>query len=123
MSAPAPLANLISEWRRLTDAESEAIGTQAWLQLLEVQAAKAGLQTAILLWERENAPSSLADFPSLRPLLGELIGLESRNRERLARVHAEARAERASLERSRRDLRRLQGSFTSRTSPGWETYS
>lgn len=123
MSTPAELLQWFSEWRRLTDAEGEAIAAAAWATLLEVQSAKARLQVDILGWERACAPQSVRDFPALRPLLGEIIGLEARNRDRLARLDHEARVERESLDRSRRDLRRLQGSFAAPATPAWESYS
>lgn len=123
MSAPAVLIQWFSEWRRLTDAEGEAIAAAAWGTLLDVQSTKARLQVDILAWEREHAPQAVRDFPVLRPLLGEIIGLEARNRDRLARLNHEARAERDSLDRSRRDLRRLQGCFAAPATPAWESYS
>lgn len=120
---PAPFGQLFAEWRRLTECEGASIQAAAWDEVLQVQETKKRLQTEILDAEHASAPWSAADREARRVLVSELILLELRNQDWLGSRRAAAEAERASVEKSRLDLRRLQRSFAPQPSGVWQSYS
>lgn len=109
-------AVLLDDWRTLTEAESGAIASGDWSGLLAVQSGKAALRGAWL-----EAEARGVRFP--RAAIEGLIALEHRNAEALAVRRRLAEEDRAALERSRRDLRRLQSHFHVPAASGWHSYS
>ena len=126
MSARQDITDLLEQWRRLTEAEGEAIRTGAWLSVKELQAAKAELQrdmnSAMEKWKRENPGAAPAKHPFRREV-DRLISLEMRNSELLAAQHERVQRERASSDRALLTLRRVQRSYAQKPETGWDCYS
>lgn len=125
MNRSTPLLDLYGEWRRLSQEESQAIADGQWHALEKFQAAKKALQGAIIqaqaAWEHAAIP--VGPSPGeLRSLIGELIAMEHRNEETLARKLSAATAEQEKLDRSRRRLRRIQQSYSGPASTRWKSY-
>jgi tyrosyl-tRNA synthetase len=120
---PAPFGRLFAEWRRLTESEGASIQAAAWDEVLQVQETKKRLQSEILDAEHGSAPWTAADQEARRALVSELILLELRNMDWLGHQRAAAEVERASVEKSRLDLRRLQRTFSPQPSGVWQSYS
>lgn len=120
---PEPFGHLFSEWRRLTESEGASIQAAAWEEVLRVQETKKRLQSEILEAEHRSAPWSAADRETRRVLVSELVLLELRNLDWLGQQRTEAEAERAALEKSRLDLRRLHRSFVPPSGGVWQSYS
>lgn len=111
---------LLAAWRQLSLEESKAIDTDSWDRVLELQAQKAGLQKAF-----EGMPGSVSGSdPEVDPLLvASLMAQETMNLQRVQRRRDAAEPQRAELERSRRDLRRIRNSFGSNQAVSWQHYS
>lgn len=124
------LLDLYAEWRRLTELEGAAIGRNEWPCVAQQQQLKRGLQTRIVdateAWNRELAPGagSLAPFEQeFRPIVTDLIQLESRNHELLCEHRTQARAELATLDRSTAHLRGLHRAYAGGETSRWQSYS
>lgn len=116
------LQGLYSEWRKLTGAESVAIRSERWSAVTELQRQKADLQDQV---ERlsPRRPADPASGPELAPLIRELMLLEAENA-RLMDAKLEAgRQQRAELDRSGSNLRRLRGSYGQARATTWQSYS
>jgi len=126
MSARQDITNLLEQWRRLTEAEGEAIRTGAWPSVKELQAAKAELQqemnSAMQKWKRENPGATPAKHPFRREV-DRLISLEMRNSAMLAAQRERVQRERASSDRELLTLRKVQRSYTQKPETGWDCYS
>lgn len=128
-SAHHRLLDLYAEWRRLTELEGAAIGRDEWPTVAQQQALKRELQTRIVeateLWNREaEAGSESARFErELRPLVADLIQLESRNHARLCERREQARVALASLDRSASQLRGIQRAYGPGEGTCWQSYS
>jgi hypothetical protein len=126
MSARQDITNLLEQWRRLTEAEGEAIRTGAWPSVKELQGAKAGLQrdinAAMEKWKRENPGAAPWKHPFRREV-DRLISLEVRNSELLAQQQQRLQLEKASSDRALLTLRRVQGSYAQKPETGWNSYS
>ena len=130
MSACATLLELYQEWRKWTEAEGEAILGNDWRKVLRCQAAKADLQPRILK-QTEDAQAECARDgidrrafdKQVRSRVNELIYLETRNGEFLAEQKQIAHAEFGALERSGRNLPRIQRRYAPGTAAAWESYS
>jgi hypothetical protein len=113
------LAQLL-EWRRVTEAESEAIRNGRWDQLLGLQAIKSRLR------QEMDAPQTglrESDWVAARRLAGELIEMERANHQLLAERREQAVAERNSVDVARANLKRLQTRFVTRPGSTWQCYS
>lgn len=122
MQPPSDPRRLLAEWRSLTEREGEAIDAGDWDLVLGLQASKAALRDAFPP-SGGHAASSGDPSEADRLVWQAVIGMESRNLERLARHRAAAEAERAAVEKSRSDLRRLHQRFVMPLGPGWQRYS
>ena len=120
------MAGLLEQWRRLTEAEGEAIRTGAWPSVKELQGAKVGLQrdinAAMEKWKRENPGAAPWKHPFRREV-DRLISLEVRNSELLAQQQQRLQLEKASSERSLLTLRKVQSSYAQKPETGWNSYS
>jgi hypothetical protein len=131
MTARENLLALYAHWRRLTEAEAEAMRGAAWNQVAEGQEAKAELQTRILAateaaqLESSGLPvQQAAEERQLRAVINALIGLEKNNLELLAARRAEAERERQHLDQTGQTLRRLHRSYVpAGPSAHWQSYS
>lgn len=130
MSAQANLLDLYQDWRRWTESEREAILANDWRQVRICQIAKQELQPRILK-ETQNAQTECLQTggsrasldKSVRSVINELIYLESRNGEFIAEQRRAAHAEADALERSGRNLSKIQKHYAPGGLPAWESYS
>jgi hypothetical protein len=131
MNAQSKLRSLYRQWRNWTEAETQAIQTRDWLKAGECQEAKSALQSPIQRWTEaaqnqvQRGSAEWAAFEKqMREWIAELITLESQNSERLAGQRIAADSERAELEQSARNLRRVRQSYSSPpASSAWQSYS
>lgn len=111
------LQDLYLQWRRWTLLEAEAIGAADWMRVEECQAAKRDLQPRITRATervRHDSHSARGSDPQegrVRVLVNELIDLERRNRDLLARLCDRAVAELNRLGEAGRNLRRVHRSY------------
>jgi hypothetical protein len=130
MSAQANLLQLYQDWRGWTESEREAIAEGDWRRVKVCQGAKNQLQPKILKETEEAQVEWLrlgVDRKSmekqLRSVVNELIYLETRNGEFIAEQRERAQAEFDRLERSGRNLSKIQKHYVTEHSIGWESYS
>jgi len=116
MNAHLRLAALYEEWRLLTESEGDAIRSLAWQRVEHCQRVKAELREQIVK-SSDHAAAGSDSAEELRqrfrPVLEHLIGLELRNNEWLAAERRKLEVEQEDLNRSRRTIRQLQGSYGS----------
>lgn len=130
MSAQANLLDLYQDWRRWTESEREAILANDWRQVRLCQGAKQELQPRILR-ETQNAQQECLQTgndrtsldKSVRKVVNELIYLETRNGEFIAEQRHAAEVELDTLERSGRNLSKIQKHYAPGGLPAWESYS
>ena len=130
MTAREKLAALYTEWRRLTEGETDAIHADAWERLAEIHTQKLALQQQIIAATPASEPASVpvaahahsTDNP-FHPVVQELILLETRNAEILAAKRQAAEAQRADLDRSTQNLRLVQRSYGTHSRSAWHSYS
>lgn len=128
-SARHRLLGLYAEWRRLTELEGAAIGRDEWPTVARQQALKRELQVRIVeateVWRREaEAGGEWARFErELRPVVADLIQLESRNHARLCERREQAQVALASLDRSAAQLRGIQRAYGPGAGSCWQSYS
>lgn len=130
MSACATLLELYQEWRKWTELEGEAILANDWRQVGHCHTAKEDLQPR-LLKQTEDAQAECArdgiDRKSfekqVRSRVNELIYLETRNGEMLAEQKRLAHLESDALERSSRNLPKIQRRYAPGPAAAWESYS
>lgn len=130
MSAQAELFGLYEEWRSLTNAEREAIEAFDWNKVTQCHSAKADLQSRIVRQTQLANDESNGDLLArtavdtrVRSVINELIYLETRNGEFLADAKKRTQDELNSLERSGRNLGRIQRQYSQSAAAAWESYS
>ncbi len=130
MSARDYLHDLYGRWRSLTKQETEAIQIAAWSQVELCQVTKRELQNEIvqaleeLQGELKFHGAKRADIEKeFRPLLEELIVLETRNGELLATQKQRNLRQQAEADRSTRTLRQVRGAYAPGNGPAWVSYS
>lgn len=112
MSARTELAGILAQWQQLSRDEGRAIDAAAWPRLRKIQARKAVLRQPLTqAFQRCAKEEGRADFP-FQSELARIISLLTRNGERLAARCRQARARQEALERSRRNLRRIERSYS-----------
>jgi hypothetical protein len=130
MSADDQLEAAYKEWRRLADAEGEAIRTRNWLLADDCQKALRRLQPLIIHYtqEAQNEWKRLGVDPtarenSFRSLITELIQIESQNSVLLEAVRQAARAQLGHLEQAGRTLRQVQRLYAPSPPAAWTSFS
>jgi hypothetical protein len=129
MSARQDISGLLERWRRLTEAEGDAIQKAAWPALKEIQAAKAALQAdidaALGKWAGESGRAGMTNpiGEVFRNEVNRLVSLEIRNRELLAAQLQRARREKEALGQSIRTLRKVRRLYVNGQDSGWNSYS
>ena len=116
MNRRAELMELFKEWRALTVAEAEAIQQQDWHRLENCQNAKATLTAEIRGHNQQ-------DDRTFRPIVDELIAMESENQRALAAAKLGLEAERARLEQTGRTVRQLSSVYRTDSRPTWQSWS
>jgi len=123
------LADVCQEWRRLAEAEGEAITARNWSLLAACQKALELLQTRttpILAATRAEWAGSAdrADREQkLNALLQELIQLEHRNRTLLDGMLATAHKKMDDLNRAGRHLKQIRRSYAFAPAAAWNSFS
>jgi hypothetical protein len=130
MNARTELFATYAEWRRWTDLEGQAIQAANWGRVQECQCAKQRLQPRIIRGtERARQECARLGLPcadlerEVRGVVGELIQLETHNGQVVALQRQTAEAERAELDRSSHNLRRVHQSYGGPRAPGWTSFS
>jgi hypothetical protein len=124
------LLDLYAEWRRLSELEGAAIGRDKWPCVAQQQQLKRRLQTRIVeatdAWNRQRPalPGASELFETeFRPIVADLIRLESRNHELLCERRQHAHSAVASLGRSAAHLRGITRAYASGDGVRWQSYS
>ncbi|HXP60910.1 MAG TPA: hypothetical protein VN829_10490 [Dongiaceae bacterium] len=130
MNAMRDVIGLLSEWRRLSGQEREAIEREDWQGVADQQGRKARLRediTQAMLFFRGGRPAALnacaAHEPIVANAVSDLLALEALNRERL---RAKRRDRQEKLERLNATLRRLQKlrrAYGAESAVRWQSYS
>jgi hypothetical protein len=130
MIAKKKLFDAYDSWEQLTQAEGSAIQSGDWSRVAECQQAKQGLQKKIIhLTESAQAECIETGLDSknferdLRPIINNLISMESHNSELLAIRRQAADVEKLDLDQASQNLRRVQKSYSPPASPVWNSYS
>lgn len=124
MNSRERIASLLKEWGRLTEAEARAIEEGSWNNLASVQADKRSLQCKLseLLVNEESA--SGGDFKSdFKPEVSRLLSMEAQNANLLSTAIEKLREVQGGLEKTARNLRRVQGSYGMKREGVWNSYS
>lgn len=124
MNMREEIAGLLGKWSSLTEAERQAIEQADWKSLAGVQADKKFLQEGLsrLLEQDGNSPGQ--DLKSgFRLEVQKLISMEMHNADLLSTAMKEASGSREVLERTSRNLRRVQSSYSQKREGVWNSYS
>lgn len=118
------LISIYEEWRRETLAEGAAISIDDWTDVSEIQARKILLRRKIESGGISGAPSSLTGEDELlvRAFVAELIRLEMANDTAISAKRREAEEERASIDATTGNLRRVQR-YGRPSESAWVAYS
>jgi hypothetical protein len=120
---PQPLLNVLCEWRDSSIAESLAIQEERWTDLPPIHDRKVQLQGRIkACYEEVNGLENPGLDPLVRAMVAELIQLERFNGSLLAEKRQAAEVERAEIEQTASNLRRMQR-YTDGKAPAWAAYS
>jgi hypothetical protein len=130
MSAKQNLLNAYESWEQLTHHESAAISRADWPGVSECQKNKQELQRSIIhLTDAARAESDEAGVDKkrfdtdLRQIVNRLIALENNNSELISERRQTAELQRAELDQTSRNLRRMQKSYAQPASAVWQSYS
>jgi hypothetical protein len=130
MIAKKSLFDAYDNWEQLTKAESAAIQRGDWTRVAECQAEKKILQKRIIaLTESAQAECIETGLDAknferdLRPIINNLISMETRNAELIAIRKHDAEVQRIDLDNAANNLRRVQKSYSPATAPVWNSYS
>jgi hypothetical protein len=130
VDATAELTQALAEWRRLTDAEREAIVSDNWNRVAEQQDRKKQLQAQVqhtLALARAlpaaGTDSSWAPESELDSVIGELIAMERHNAELIVAKRSRRQAEAARMTRTLLDLQGVRRAYGSSRGPHWQSYS
>ncbi len=131
MSADAQLQNAYQEWRRLAEAEGEAIRASNWSGLHDCQTALQQLQPRIIRWTGEAHQEwnrlgldHASKQQELRTVIAGLIEIEWRNNALLNVLYQSTKAEQAELDQAGQNLRRMHRSYAQPCQPAaWNSFS
>ncbi len=130
MNADGDLQHSYREWRRLAEAEGEAIRTGNWMLVFDCQNALRQLQPRIIRQTEaaRNQWAALGLDPEemendLHKTVRSLIEVESRNHSLIDARRCLAREELTALEQASLSLRRIQRSYAPATSTAWNSFS
>jgi len=130
MNADRDLQNSYREWRRLAEAEGEAIRARNWMLVFDCQNALRQLQPRIIRqteaaqneWATLGLDAGLME-DNLTATIHSLIELERRNHSLLHARMQLAQEELGKLEQASLTLRRIQRSYTPADSARWSSFS
>jgi ElaB/YqjD/DUF883 family membrane-anchored ribosome-binding protein len=130
MSADHDLTEAYQEWRRLAEAEGQAIQACNWSLLAACQKALQNLQTRITNissaaraeWKKMGTARKQRE-EQVNATIYELIELEKRNNTLLKSIRETAHQRLEQLDRAGKNLKRLQRSYSSETPVTWSSFS
>lgn len=130
MNADYDLKHSYREWRRLAEAEGEAIRARNWMLVFDCQNALRQLQPRIVRqseaarseWAALGLDTGAKEF-ELDAIILSLIELESRNNSLIRARRRLAQEELAKLEQASLTLRRVQRSYVPATAAAWNSFS
>jgi hypothetical protein len=130
MSAEAALQDAYREWRRLAEAEAEAIRAENWLLVSDCQRAMEQLQSRITSctdearreWSRPGVDRKARE-QTLHTTINELVEIEHRNNALLNLARSAAQEHAQELSEAGRTLRRVQRSYAPAPAPVWTSFS
>jgi len=122
------LIQLLDQWKALTEAEHEAILSEDWVRMEQVQSQKAASQKSIeashaKLLQRVPRSQRTAIEDELGLVARELLNLESRNRDLLSEKLAETNAELKQLNKTTQSIRHVQRAYGTADRSFWQAYS
>ena len=124
------LLEAYEDWRRLTELEGEGIRARDWTLVTDCQNRLAALQTRMIRltsdaraeWRRTGMDLSEKES-NLRHTISNLMELEMANRPSLNATKEAARAKLEQLHSARQNLKRVERTYSSTGSAGWNSYS
>jgi len=130
MTAAQDLTEAYQEWRRLAEAEGEAIRLCNWSLVAACQTALQNLQERITRlspaardeWAKRG-PRGIAERKTLNAAVRELIQLQRRNQTLLNAICNRTRAKLEELNQAGRTLKQLRNSYGAAQSAGWSSFS
>jgi tRNA isopentenyl-2-thiomethyl-A-37 hydroxylase MiaE len=130
MNADRDLQNSYREWKRLAEAEGEAIRAGNWMLVFDCQNVLRQLQPRIIRqteaahreWKTLGLDAEVMEN-NLNAVIHNLIELERRNRSLIDARQRVAREELSKLEQASLTLRRIQRSYTSPNTARWASFS
>jgi len=130
MSCEQQLEDAYQEWRRLAEAEGEAIRNRNWLVVADCQNALKRLQPEIIRrtdgahaeWSR-NGVNRESRENHVRGVITELIEIERRNGEWLDDARRVAQSQITQLEQAGATLRQIQRSYAPAPAAAWTSFS
>jgi hypothetical protein len=130
MTHETALFEAYQEWQRLAKLEGKGINSRDWPLVTDCQIRISTLQTHIVRLTssaREEWRLSGADLAqkeeSLRETISQLMHLELENSASLSATKEIARAQLNQLHGARQNLKRVQRSYSSVPSTGWNSFS
>ena len=130
MSPDLQLQDTYREWRRLAQAEGDAIRSGNWSLVADCQKAMRELQPLILRLSAASREELTGDGPdrekrekSLSDLITEVFEIESCNSTLLQNLQETARAETENLERAGRLLRQVHERYVPSRPAAWISFS
>jgi len=133
-AAPTPhekaLLEAYEDWRRLTELEGEGIRARDWTLVTDCQNRLATLQTRMIRltsdaraeWRRTGTDLSEKES-HLRQTVSSLMELEMANSASLSAAKEAACLKMNQLDSARQNLKRVERTYSSTGSAGWNSYS
>jgi len=133
-AAPTPhekaLLEAYEDWRRLTELEGEGIRARDWTLVTDCQNRLATLQTRMIRltsdaraeWRRTGTDLSEKES-HLRQTVSSLMELEMANSASLSAAKEPACLKMNQLDSARQNLKRVERTYSSTGSAGWNSYS
>jgi hypothetical protein len=130
MTTDHELTAAYDEWRRLAEAEGQAIQTCNWGLLSACQSALKNLQERISKlsesarkeWKKLGAARVVKE-KNLNATIHELIALEHRNSILLQAIRETAEQKLRELDGASRNLKRIHQSYTGQSAAAWTSFS
>jgi len=119
------LNDLLRKWRELTEAEGQAIVAENWPRVRDQQRQKEDLKLRIsgAMETARRSSKTRHDEQQFRPIVAELISLETANAQLVAARRERTRGELAGFDRAAENLRGLNRAYGERTNACWTSYS
>lgn len=130
MNADHELTEAYQEWRRLAEAEGQAIQACNWSLLAACQKALQNLQTRITNisaaarkeWKKMGAARKQREA-QINATIYELIELEKRNNTLLKSIRDTTEQRLEQLDRAGKNLKRIHRTYSTETVVGWSSFS